>query len=173
MCVKRSKLTLMLFSKSLFTCARSKVGMVFSVIFISLGSVCSFACCLSGLPLDSQVSKKLVLQGSSLLCFSATAPGDGSSPEMSSSEAVMLFSGLVTQSPRVPTGMLGSTIHGSVPCSNWEITSGLETWSPIHWNFKKKSYLSAVREKCLLRVHSHRFVYRDQMCIILQCHIPE
>lgn len=131
LCVKRSKLTLMLFSKSLFTCARSKVGMVFSVIFISLGSVCSFACCLSGLPLDSQVSKKLVLQGSSLLCFSATAPGDGSSPEMSSSEAVMLFSGLVTQSPRVPTGMLGSTIHGSVPCSNWEITSGLETWSPI------------------------------------------
>ena len=99
-CVKRSKLTLILFSKSLFTCARSKVGMVFSVIFISLGSVCSFACSLSGLPLDSQVSKKLVLQGSSLLCFSATAPGDGSSPEMSSSEAVMLFSGLVTQSER-------------------------------------------------------------------------
>jgi len=100
LCVKRSKLTLMLFSKSLFTCACSKVGMVFSVIFISLGSVCLFACCLSGLPLDSQVSKKLVLQGSSLLCFSATAPGDGSSPEMSSSEAVMLFSGLVTQSER-------------------------------------------------------------------------
>ena len=63
--------------------------------------------------------------------------------------------------PRVPTGMLGSTIHGSVPCSNWEITSGLETWSPSHWNLKK-SYLSAVREKCLLRVHSHRFVFRGK-----------
>lgn len=40
--------------------------------------------------------------------------------------------------PKPPTGMPGSTIHGSVPCSSWEMTSGLETWSPAHGRRKER-----------------------------------
>lgn len=54
--------------------------------------------------------------------------------------------------PEPPAGMPESTIHGSVPCSNWEITSGLETWSPAHEEEKKDRYLSAVREMCQVRI---------------------
>ena len=32
-----------------------------------------------------------------------------------------------------------SSVHGSVPCSSWEIISGLETWSPAQREEKKES----------------------------------
>lgn len=38
-----------------------------------------------------------------------------------------------------PTGTHDSSIHGSVPCSSWEIISGLETWSPAQRGEKKES----------------------------------
>lgn len=38
-----------------------------------------------------------------------------------------------------PTGTHDSSVHGSVPCSSWEIISGLETWSPAQRGEKKES----------------------------------
>lgn len=43
-------------------------------------------------------------------------------------------------------GMHDSSVHGSVPCSSWEITSGLETWSPAQRE-KKESVCN--KEKAL------------------------
>lgn len=65
-----------------------------------------------------------------------------------------------------PTGTHDSSIHGSVPCSSWEIISGLETWSPAQRG--KKRNLSATRKKHHMRTQSrhsvgypHGKVWRD------------
>lgn len=93
----------------------------------SLGTASGAARCLSRLPSDPTVPTRLELHG---LCFPTTVCGDGSSG-MSGAGADTLFSSCICKSPQGPAGRPGSTIHGSVPCSSWEITSGLETWSPI------------------------------------------
>ena len=79
------------------------------------------------------------------------------------------WSELITFICRVATTYLQGSLLGCWAPQSTALSLALTGKSHQVWKLGvlvigilKKSYLSAVREKCLLRVHSHRFVFRGK-----------
>lgn len=117
-CITRFVLNLE-FSLNLF-CSQVSSGVIIFFGVDASGPRCllQFSWCLSNWPLTSQASSNVACERSSVL---------GNTSDMFCRRFEDLASGLVFQSGQKGLWISPSAIHGSSPCSNLKITSGLET----------------------------------------------